>query len=60
MDERLKFVARILDGDKMALVYPEFGISRKRRRYKAEVIHMYNGVPFACPNAFFGGLQCVD
>lgn len=29
MDERLKFVARLLDGDKMAAVCREFGISRK-------------------------------
>jgi len=29
MDERLKFVARLLDGEKMALVCREFRISRK-------------------------------
>ena len=29
MDERLKFVARLLDGEKMALLCREFGISRK-------------------------------
>jgi putative transposase len=29
MDERIKFVARILDGEKMAVVCREFGISRK-------------------------------
>lgn len=29
MDERLKFVARLLDGEKMAVVCREFGISRK-------------------------------
>ena len=29
MDERLRFVARLLDGEKMALVCEEFGISRK-------------------------------
>jgi len=39
MDERLKFVARLLDGEKMAVVCREFGISRKTRykifnRYK--------------------------
>jgi transposase len=28
MDERLKFVARLLDGEKMAVVCREFGISR--------------------------------
>jgi Homeodomain-like domain len=29
MDERLKFVARLLDGEKMAVLYREFEISRK-------------------------------
>src|SRR5437899_1130398 len=29
MDERLKFIARLLDGDKMALLCRQFGISRK-------------------------------
>ena len=29
MDERLRFVARLLDGEKMALLCREFGISRK-------------------------------
>jgi Homeodomain-like domain len=29
MDERLKFVARLLDGEKMAVACREFGISRK-------------------------------
>ena len=29
MDERLRFVARLLDGWKMAVVCREFGISRK-------------------------------
>ena len=29
MDERLKFIARLLDGDKMAGLCREFGISRK-------------------------------
>ena len=29
MDERLKFVARLLDGDQMAGLCREFGISRK-------------------------------
>src|SRR5258708_33891288 len=38
MDERLKFIARLLDGDQMAELCREFGISRKtgykiRRRY---------------------------
>lgn len=29
MDERLKFVAKLLDGEKMAVACREFGISRK-------------------------------
>ena len=29
MDERLKFVARLLDGEKMAVLCREFDISRK-------------------------------
>lgn len=29
MDERIKFVGRLLDGEKMAVVCREFGISRK-------------------------------
>jgi putative transposase len=41
MDERLRFVARLLDGEKMATVCREFGISRKTgykifNRYKDE------------------------
>ena len=41
MDERLRFVARILDGEKMSAVCREFGISRKTgykifNRYKDE------------------------
>lgn len=40
MNEKLKFVARLLDGDKMAVVCREFGISRKTgykifERYKS-------------------------
>ena len=40
MDERLRFVARLLDGEKMAVVCREFDISRKTgykifSRYKA-------------------------
>jgi len=39
MDERLRFVARLLEGDKMAVLCREFGISRKTgyklyRRYR--------------------------
>ena len=33
MDERLKFVARLLDGEKMAVVCREFGISQVTGRY---------------------------
>lgn len=29
MDERVKFVARLLEGEKMTIVCREFGISRK-------------------------------
>ena len=29
MDERLKFIARLLDGEKMAVLCRDFGISRK-------------------------------
>src|SRR2546429_2298453 len=29
MDERLKFIARLLEGEKMAVVCRQFGISRK-------------------------------
>ncbi|CAH2405302.1 hypothetical protein MES5069_460067 [Mesorhizobium escarrei] len=39
MDERLKFVARLLDGEKMAVVCREFGISHKTG-YK--LINRYN------------------
>src|SRR5690242_13375917 len=39
MDERLKFVARLLDGDKMAEVCREFGVSRKTG-YK--ILNRYN------------------
>ena len=39
MDERVRFVARLLDGEKMAVLCQEFGISRKTgykiyQRYK--------------------------
>ena len=39
MDERLKFIARLLDGDKMAALCREFGISRKTG-YK--IVNRYN------------------
>jgi putative transposase len=40
IDERLRFVARLLDGEKMAMLCREFGISRKTG-YK--LINRYNG-----------------
>ena len=44
MDERLRFVARLLEGEKMATLCREFGISRKTGykifdRYKASGLH---------------------
>jgi hypothetical protein len=33
MDERLKFVARLLDGEEMAGLCREFGVSRVNRRW---------------------------
>jgi putative transposase len=39
MDERLKFIARLLDGDKMAELCRDFGVSRKTG-YK--ILHRYN------------------
>ena len=44
MDERLRFVARLLDGEKMAAVCDEFGISRKTgykifQRYQTVGLH---------------------
>jgi transposase len=41
MDERLKFTARLLDGDQMALLCREFGISR-RTGYK--ILTRYNEI----------------
>jgi hypothetical protein len=29
MDERMRFLARVLDGEKMAVLYRDFDISRK-------------------------------
>jgi hypothetical protein len=42
MDERLRFVARLLDGEKMAAVCREFSISRKTD--PAPSSHMRTGV----------------
>ena len=44
MDERMRFVARLLDGEKMAVLCDEFGISRKTGykiydRYKDAGLH---------------------
>ena len=39
MDERLKFIARLLDGEKMAGLCREFGVSRKTG-YK--ILNRYN------------------
>jgi putative transposase len=41
MDERLKFVARLLDGEEMAGLCREFGVSRKTG-YK--ILNRYNSV----------------
>src|ERR1700730_9344694 len=35
MDERLKFIARLLDGEKMAVLCRQFGISRKTGKIEA-------------------------
>lgn len=48
MDERLRFVARLLDGEKMAAVCADFGISRKTGykiydRYKEAGLHGFVG-----------------
>jgi hypothetical protein len=47
MDERLRFVARLLDGERMTTLCTEFGISRKTGykiydRYKAFGLHGLN------------------
>jgi len=39
MDERLKFIAGLLDGEKMAALCRRFGVSRKTG-YK--ILHLYN------------------
>ena len=39
MDEKLKFIARLLEGEKMAPLCREFGISRKTG-YKLSLIHI--------------------
>ena len=47
MDERLRFVARLLEGEKMAPLCAEFGISRKTgykiyHRYKDDGVPAFN------------------
>lgn len=61
MDERLKFVARLLDGEKMSVVCREFGISRPTgykiftrykdyglKAYKIEAVDL-TGMPTSYP-----------
>jgi transposase len=43
VDERLRFIARLLDGDKMADVCDDFGISRKTG-YKIYERYQHTGV----------------
>src|SRR5215469_5313143 len=43
MDERLKFVARLLDGEQMASLCREFGISRKTG-YKIQSRYKHSGL----------------
>ena len=58
MDERLRFVARLLEGEKMAAVCREFGISRKTgykifQRYKdsgLDGLHDHSRAPYRHPN----------
>jgi putative transposase len=47
MDERLKFVARLLDGKKMAAVCRDFGVSRKTG-YK--ILKRYNSTGIEGPD----------
>ena len=49
MDERLKFIARLLDGEKMAVLCRQFGISRKTatRSSRATTKSVWKGLPTA-------------
>ncbi len=47
MDERLRFVARLLDGESMSEVCREFGISRKTG-YKSFTRYKDQGVEALC------------
>ena len=53
MDERLRFVARLLDGEKMAAVCADFGISRKSF-YKWERRHSSTTASVRTSAAFGG------
>jgi putative transposase len=46
MDERLEFIARLLDGEKMAVLCRQFGISRKTG-YK--ILTRYNEIGLEGP-----------
>ena len=48
MDERLRFVARLLEGEKMAPLCAQFGISRKTG-YK--IFDRYKDCGLECPGA---------
>ena len=48
MDERLKFVARLLDGEKMTTVCKDFGISRKLNNPDAKAMTSC-GTPYFMP-----------
>jgi transposase len=67
MDERLRFVARLLDGERMTTLCVEFGISRKTgykiyHRYKASgirrasptVVDGRNDTRISCPRRSSG------
>ena len=45
MDERLKFIARLLDGEKMAVLCRQFGISRKTGYKILTRYNLLSGLP---------------
>jgi len=47
MDERLRFVARLLDGERMAALCREFGISRKTG-YKDSGLEGFSYIQATC------------
>ncbi|CAM2882187.1 transposase (ISmav2) [Legionella steigerwaltii] len=58
MDEKIKFVARLLDGEQMSSLCQEFGISRKTGykiydRYKESGLEGLNGTLFFLTSAHF-------